>query len=75
VALPIIYVVRVYRRSSWDRRSVVGVVEVVDGGMQLSFSNAAELWSLISSPPVVRAQRDSLPRRRRCIGSGNCKKR
>jgi len=60
VALPIIYVVRVYRRARWGRRLVVGVVEVVDGGMQLSFSSAAELWSLISAPPLVRAKRESL---------------
>jgi hypothetical protein len=54
VALPIIYVVRVYRRSRRDRRVLVGIVEVVDAGTRLSFNNAAQLWSLISAPPRVR---------------------
>ena len=75
MALPIVYVVRVYRRSRRDRRFVAGIVEVIDGGVELSFNNAAQLWSLISAPPPVRAKRDWSPGQRRSMHNGNYRKR
>ena len=46
------YVIHIYRRAGSGRRTrVAGLLEKVGNGTQQKFSNAAELWSLLTALP------------------------
>jgi hypothetical protein len=44
------YIVRLYRFKKNNRRSLVGVVEVVGARDKKAFTNYDELWDILNSP-------------------------
>ena len=50
------YVVRIYRRGSAERQSIVGVIEAVNSGWQKPFQSFEELADILAMPdvPLVR---------------------
>jgi hypothetical protein len=52
MAMPVTYIVRVYRSEKQGR--MAGTVEVVRSGAVFPFRNGRQLWALLARPRVLR---------------------
>lgn len=50
------YVVRIYRRPGGRRHGLVGLVEAVGMGGKQAFTNAEELWAILSTQPCGKVK-------------------
>lgn len=62
MTLPMVYVIRIYRRSGRRTGPLAGTVEPVSGGIRRVFSSSAGLWEIISGKRC--ATHGHLPTRR-----------
>lgn len=51
------YVVRIYRRPGGRRHGLVGLVEAVGMGGKQAFTNAEELWAILTAQPRDKVER------------------